>query len=486
MRILSRRRVGWLALATALTTASVAAGVLTGFPVAAGTTGDGHGVPPHNRFAGPDGTASMHGDSYSSDTTPYAGPGAAPQTPIDVPLGAVCPTILAGPDAMPQALCTGYADRAPTLYLLDPATALPVARLALQKGSLLGGVYAYVDRRGRMVTADGSGDLLFIAHHQDSTGWHLSVQDRVPLGPGFTRACGSPDCDAVSTVAPGFDGRVWFATAAGRVGYADPGTDRVRIHRLGRHEIVANSISTAPNGVSVVTDHATYRVRADAAAGIRVDWRRPYDRGRARKPGQLSHGSGASPTFFGPRTGFEYVAITDNARPREHLLVYRSGSGERVCSVPVFGRRNSGTENSPVGWRRDVYVASTYGYPYPATPDGAGPAEPATADFVGGLQKIHVGPDGCHTVWKNRIRSAAVPRLARGESGDGVLYTVTRTGPEPTYRLARISPRTGAVLSTTLLGSGPQADTLQMVGTILPDGTLLQGDVAGLTKVPAS
>jgi hypothetical protein len=131
-------------------------------------------------------------------------------------------------------------------------------------------------------------------------------------------------------------------------------------------------------------------------------------------------------------------------------------------------------------------VASTYGYPYPATPDGAGPAEPATADFVGGLQKIHVGPDGCHTVWKNRIRSAAVPRLARGESGDGVLYTVTRTGPEPTYRLARISPRTGAVLSTTLLGSGPQADTLQMVGTILPDGTLLQGDVAGLTKVPAS
>ena len=34
------------------------------------------GVPPVNPHAGPVGTATMHGDSESSDTTPYAGPGA--------------------------------------------------------------------------------------------------------------------------------------------------------------------------------------------------------------------------------------------------------------------------------------------------------------------------------------------------------------------------------------------------------------------------
>ncbi len=33
-------------------------------------------VPPHNPYAGPDGTATMHGDTGSSDTTPLAGPGA--------------------------------------------------------------------------------------------------------------------------------------------------------------------------------------------------------------------------------------------------------------------------------------------------------------------------------------------------------------------------------------------------------------------------
>lgn len=81
-------------------------------------------------------------------------------------------------------------------------------------------------------------------------------------------------------------------------------------------------------------------------------WRRAYERGSARKPGQLSHGSGASPTFFGSRTGHEYVAITDNARPRERLLVYRARTGKRVCRVPNFDADNSGTENSPVAWGR--------------------------------------------------------------------------------------------------------------------------------------
>ncbi|WP_221633926.1 hypothetical protein [Nocardioides luti] len=482
MRLLLRRPLGLLALASVVTALTVVAGLVPG--AFAGSTGApaGHGVPPHNRYAGPDGTSSMHGDSGASDTTPYAGPGADPATPVSVPLAGVCPTILAGVDGLPQALCTSYADRAPTLYLLDPATGAPLARLALQKGSLLGGVYAYVDAHGRMVTADGSGDLLLVGHHETATGWELTVDDRVPLRPAFRRACGAPDCDAISTVAPGFDGRVWFATAAGRAGYADPASGRVVMRRLGHGEIVANSIATSPDGVSVVTDHATYLLRAGASGAVHQVWRRAYARGKARKPGQLSHGSGATPTFFGPRTGHELVAMTDNARPREHLLVYRADTGRTVCSVPLFGRRNSGTENSPIGWRRQVYVASTYGYPYPATPDGAGEAQPASADFVGGMQKIHVGRHGCRTVWRTRTASAAVPRLSRAE---GVLYTVTRTGAAPSYRLARISPRTGRVLSETDLGAGPGADTLQMVGTILPDGTLLQGFVTGLTLVGA-
>lgn len=427
------------------------------------------GTPPANPYAGPDGTATMHGDSGSSDTTPYAGPGADPAAPVTVPLGGVCPTILAGADGLPQALCTGYADRAPHLYLLDPATGVPRASMDLEKGSLLGGVYAYVDDHDRLVTVDGSGAILLIAHDQDGPGgtWRLYVQRRIPI------------TETVSTVAPGYDGRIWFGTADGRAGWADPRTREVRARTLGtRPEIVANSISTSPDGTSVVTDRATYLLTA-RPHGVRVEWRRGYDRGPARKPGQLSHGSGATPTFFGPRTGHEYVAVTDDARPREHLLVYRADTGRTVCRTPVFGADNSGTENSPVGWRDHVFVASTYGYPYPATPDGAGEAHPATADFVGGMQRFDVTAHGCELVWSRPTRSTAVPRLSRAE---GVLYTVVHPD-DVGYDLARISPRTGRVLSTTPLGAGPASDTLQMVGTILADGTLLQGSVSGLSLV---
>lgn len=455
-----------LLLASTLLTA---AAVLTG-TVARGDAARPDGSLPSNPYAGPDGTATMHGDSGSSDLTPYAGPGADPGRTATIPLGGVCPTILAGADAMPQALCTGYLDRAPTLHLLDPATGAPLASLPLQRGSLLGGVYAYVDHRDRMVTVDGSGAILLIGHDQDGPGgtWQLRIQRRIPV------------TGQVATVAPGYDGRIWFATAHARIGYADPRTREVRTRSLGtRPEIVANSISTAPDGTSVVTDRATYLVSATRAGRIRIEWRRAYDRGPARKPGQLSHGSGATPTFFGPRTGHEYVAITDNARPREHLIVYRAGTGRTVCTMPIFGADNSGTENSPIGWRNRVFVASTYGYPYPATPDGAGEADPATADFVGGMQRIDVTADGCRLAWTRPVRSAAVPRLSTAE---GVIYTVTRS-PAQAYQLARISPRTGRVLSETLLGVGPTADTLQMVGTILPDGTLLQGSVSGLTLV---
>ena len=55
--------------------------------------------------------------------------------------------------------------------------------------------------------------------------------------------------------------------------------------------------------------------------------------------------------------GSELLAITDNAVPREHLLVFAASTGKPVCNVPTV----SGTENSPIGYGRTVYVAGTYG-----------------------------------------------------------------------------------------------------------------------------
>ncbi|MCW2991327.1 MAG: hypothetical protein JWM73_1921 [Solirubrobacterales bacterium] len=431
------------------------------------------------------GAATMHADSASSDSTPYAGPGTAAVTATFAELGAACPTVLQGSDAIPVALCTSIATRAPVVFLLDPATGLPTSTLTLPQGALFGGVYTYLDRRDRMVLVDAEGTIVRISH----AGGTLAIDDRLPVRAALDGKC--PDlCGGVVGIAPDWRGRVWLAAADGVVVLADPRTGAVVARRLGTDETVANSISTVRGRTGVVTDHALYDLTARGDGRIRIRWRRAYDRGPARKPGQLSRGSGATPTYFGPAHGDELVAITDNAAPHEHLLVY-DRAGRRVCDVPVLTKSDSGTENSPIGSGRSVFVASTYGYPYPAAPEGAEPTKPASAPFTGGLTRVDLRPGGrgCDVRWDTGVRSAAVPRLS---VADGLIYTVQRTNrlapggtasPLDDYALLAIDAETGRVRSTQPLGAGLPADTLQLAGTIVPGGVIYQGTISGIFRI---
>lgn len=447
--------------------------------------------PPPNPGTGPAGLSTMHGDTASSDTTPFAGPGAGAVVSKQIKLGSACPTILHGKDGFTQALCTRIIDRAPVVHVLDH-DGNSLAEKELPKGSLLGGVYAYLDARDQMVLVDGNGDLLRISHDQggeDGT-WRLFVARRTPLDQAISAHCGKPHCDSVTSLMPDYAGRVWFATGGGVTGVVDPASGKVDTLALPSGERVDNSISTAPEGTAVATNHALYLLTADRHGTPHVEWRRPYDRGPARKPGQLSWGTGASPTFFGPRTGTEYVTITDNASPQEKLLVYDTRDARPVCSVPVLPEGASGTENSPVAWGNSVIVGGTYGYPYPALPEGAGPSQPPSAPFTGGMTRVDVRADGsgCDVRWNNDVRSAAVPRLS---FGDGKLYTMTREplgGGDDTTALDRfhytvIDPKTGGVLAKHHVGTGFFSDTLEMVGVITPEGVLYQGTVSGLVRV---
>ncbi|WP_371479570.1 hypothetical protein [Kitasatospora sp. NBC_00315] len=445
-------------------------------------------LPPHNPYAGPDGTATMHGDTGSSDATALPGPPPGPLTSDRIALRSACPTVLVGADGFPVALCTTIFGLVPTVHLLDPADGRSLAELPIAKGSLLGGVYAYLDDRDRLVAVDGDRDLLRIGHRRDAAGhWQLYVDSRLPL------AGAVPDGDAVTGVSPDWQGRVWFATGGGVVGTADDRTGVVRTLALPAGEKIANSISTAPGGTAVATTHATYLLTAGADGAPAVAWRQPYDRGPGRKPGQLSWGTGSTPTFFGPRTGTDYVTVVDNAAPTVHLLVYRADTGVPVCSVPVLKAGGSGSENSPVAVGDTVLVASTYGYPYPKLPDDAGPAVPASADFVGGLTRVDVRADGsgCDPVWDTRTRSAAVPRLS---TADGLIHTFLRlpvipftdlTSITDPYFYAEIDPRTGATVRTAYVGATSLFDTLQMVGSIAPGGVVYQGTTTGVLRVTA-
>ncbi|MBW8483787.1 hypothetical protein [Actinomadura parmotrematis] len=469
------------ALARAAVAGGVLAAALSAAPPASAAS-PYEPLPPRNPYAGPAGTATMHGDTGSSDATPIAGPTSASLTSHRAALASACPTVLAGSDGYPVALCTEIFGQAPTVHLLDPATGDSVAELGLTKGSLLGGVYAYLDNADRLVVVDGTKDLLRVGHRKNAAGaWELYIASRLPLD----AALGD---DSVVGLSPDWQGRVWFATAGGLVGTADDTAGVVKTLALPAGETVANSISTAPEGTAVTTSHATYLLRADAAGTPSVVWRQPYDRGPGRKPGQLSWGSGSTPTFFGPAKGTDYVTIVDNAAPTVNLLVYATGTGRQICKIPVLKAGGSGSENSPIGAGNAVFIASTYGYPYPKLPDGAGDSVPASADFIGGLSRVNVTASGCTLAWDNTVRSAAVPRLS---TADGLLRTVVRKPVIPgttassildTYVYTEIDPATGATVRTKSLGTGFVYDTLQMVGTITP-GVVYQGTETGVLRI---
>lgn len=443
---------------------------------------------PANPFLGPAGTSTMHGDSGSSDATHLAGP-SGPLTVDSLPLAAACPTLLEGSDGMVVALCTAIVDQRPIVHLIDTSVlgtgaAASVANLALSKGSLLGGVYAFLDNADRLVAVGGDRMLVRIGHHRTPLGtWELSIDQSVDLTAAI------PNGDNVTGLVPDWEGNIWFATGAGRIGIVDDaGTTRTLQLPVGEH--VANSISSSTSGIAVATTHALYQFSADGGPP-KIDWRAPYDRGSARKPGQLSWGTGSTPTYFGPTTGADYLTIVDNADAQVALQVYRASTGELVCSQPVLTTGGPGSENSPIGVGNSVFVASTYGYPYPKVPEDAGPAMPATAPFTGGLTRVDLDGSDCHTVWDNEVRSAAVPRLS---TADGLLYTVVRsslplasaaTSALDGFEYTVIDPITGSVLDTAQLPGSIANDTLQTSGLITSRGEYLQGTLSGIDRVRA-
>ncbi len=444
--------------------------------------------PVANPHVGLDGAASMHGDTSSSDTTPLPGPGAGAVDVIAHNFLSACPTILVRSDGKPLVLCTDMLTRKPVVRLLKRRNGEQKASLTLEAGSLLGGVYAFIDQHDRLVMVDGNQQLLRIDAKKKSgwfgtSWWELFIDQQVDLSAAVTGPCGGGDCDAVVSLSAGANGVVWFATRQARVGTYNPATGTLHSFLLAADERIDNSFSTTAGGrAAIATNRALYGLTQDALDAPRLQWRAPYDAGSARKPGQLSHGTGATPTFFGPVEGNEYVTITDNADRGVSLIVRRSDSGALVCQTPVFDANNDGTENSAIGLGNSVIVASTYGYPYPAVPEGAGPAVPENADFVGGMTRIDITDSGCSTVWKNTVRSAAVPKYS---SFDGYLYTMEHKKGllADSYHFTVLDPQTGAVLKQTQTGAGFFADSLQMAGNAGLDGVFWQGTVSGVVRV---
>ncbi len=449
-----------------------------------------------NPYLGINSLATMHGDAQSSDATPFAGPG-------DPGVGgtwkvtftnhwAACPTILAGQDGYIQALMTQFLGsdakvRKPKLAIIEPASGAQLGAMEIPTGALLGGVYAYLDADSNLVMVDGTNSLTWISHSQD--GMKVWVSRRIDL----TDAMKLEPKDHVVGIVPDWHGRIWVASERGVVGLIDPKRNVVRLTKLQQYsptERIDNSISACPQGVSVITSHGIYMLGADASTSKpRIIWSHSYDRGTKQKPGQLSHGSGATATFFGPN-GSDYVMLSDNADRQEKLIVYRSADGSAVGQGPLFTPGASGTENSMIGVQNSIVGACTFGYPYAQYPD----TKPAyRAQVAPGMERWDVNDDasGITLKWRNNgIYSAAVPRLS---TADNLIYTCERPrGPAglltgPVVYACAIDMDSGRVvhrqrlprLANLLAGGDPS----QMVGVIDKHGVWWQGTIGGIYRI---
>jgi hypothetical protein len=447
---------------------------------------------PRHPFMAANGRSNLHDDAYQTDA--YAGPG---------PLGhdltvrstlfvAECASVTF--DRRGRLVTVCVSPTGATLRMLDPTTLGTLATYRLPNRALgsfsfsnfAGGGYFYLDQRDRAVVTTFTDHLLVLA--EDGAAFQ-KVRD-VDLNPATHGA-------KIISALPDWGGRTWFVTEDGVVGYATAG-GVLRSRRLPAGEVIANSFAIDESGgVFVVSDHALYRF--DVARGRPVvTWRKAYDRGSRVKPGQVSQGSGTTPTLIGSARsrGGGSIAITDNADPRMHVLVFRrgrAGPGPALCRQPVFTPGRSDDENSLISVPGGLIAENNYGY--------AGPLPTAgglrTADTEPGLVRIDVDyrHGGCHVAWSNR--TARVPTLVSKVSlATGLLYTYTHPSaaeipwngaglpalaPDAWF-LTAFDARTGRQVWSRYAGSGLGYGNNYAPVTLGPDGAAYVGVLGGLLR----
>ncbi len=262
-------------------------------------------------------------------------------------------------------VCVGPAG--PTLRMLDAGTLDELASFALPGRQpvanpsaaiftdFAGGGYFYLDDRDRAVIPTTTRHIYVV--REEGTGFALETDyDLTPQ---------VPSGDKVFSALPDWEGRIWFATTQGRVGFVDPRSGAVRVTVTG--ESIANSFAIdETGGVYLVTRAALYRFAAVDDKPV-ATWRAAYPNSGIAKPGQVEASSGTTPTI----TQRGFVAITDNSDPMNVMLFDRR-SGAEVCRVPVFAARASATDQSLIAFGDALIVENNYGYTDRPPPSRAG------------------------------------------------------------------------------------------------------------------
>ncbi len=449
---------------------------------------------PRNPWMAANERSNIHNDAYQTDANNLAGPLGRDPKVTSTLFGAECASVTFDRQGRIVTVCVSPTGA--TLRMIDPKTLDTLASYELpprKPGSFSfsnfsGGGYFYLDDHDRAVVSTFTNHLVVLA--EDGEGFR-KVRD-VDLS-------GATGDSPIQSALPDWRGRIWFVTVSGVVGFVNP-DDSVRSTHLPAGETIANSFAMDESGgVFIVSTHALYRFDV-ANARPSVTWRTTYDRGSRTKPGQVSQGSGTTPTLIGSASspGGGSVAITDNADPRMHVLVFRrgkSGPGRApLCNQAVFPAGSSDDENSLISVPGGLVAENNYGYA------GPGPADSSTrtADTTPGLVKVAVDYQhgGCHVAWRNT--TARIPTLVSKLSrGSGLIYGYTHpaasevpmTNGAPSslapdaWFFTAFDARTGRQVWSKYTGSGLGYNNNYAPVTIGPDKSAYVGTLGGLIRV---
>ena len=436
---------------------------------------------PQNPWLSPDGTNTMHNDAYASDAYQVSGPLGNGLKVKSASYGVrECATVAFDSHGRIVGLCGGLEGFA--MMVIDPVTLKPISEMRTSARNLLtsanpftdicGGTYFFLDGEDVAYPTTAEKTVLKIKVEPDGD---LTQQDEWSL------AAHIPADDCLIATMPDWDGRIWFFTQQGHVGTLDRESGAVQVMQLPDGEEVTNSVATdETGGMYVVSTHALYRLDATAEGVPEVTWREVYDRGTRLKPGNLSQGSGTTPTLLGDR----WVAINDNADPQTNVLVYdrREGVADRLhCTQPVLAADAGTTDNSLVAAGNSFIIENNYGYGGPLSTILGKTTTP-------GLSRVMVEDDGCHVAWTND--SIAPSSVAKASLGNGLLYAYTKpklpsalsTTLDAWYFTA-IDIRTGETAWSRLTGTGIQWNNHYAAIYLGPDGTAYIATLAGLVRI---
>ena len=431
---------------------------------------------PQNPALAPNGSNSMHDDAYASDAYEVSGPLGRDLQVRAASYGvSECATIAFDSRGRIVGLCGGLEGFA--LRLIDPTTLEQVAQMTTSTRDPLkpsnpftdicGGTYFYLDPH----------DVAYVLTTTKQI-WKVQVDPT-----GFTRtatydlSAQVPGDDCVVATMPDWSGRIFFATQQGRVGTVDPQTGTVRTMQFSGEGIFNSLAGDETGAIYVVTDHRLAAVEADAGGAPVVRWSEAYDRGTQKKTGQLSQGSGTTPTLVGR----DLVAITDNAEPRMNVIFYRrtgSGPDREVCRVPVFGDNASATENSlAYAGGRSVIVENNFGYAGVQSTELGQSTTP-------GIARVDLEGDGsCRVAWTSQVTApTSVPKVSLG---NGLLYVYAKPPSsffDDSWYLTAIDVRTGVTRWMQRTGNGTQWNNHYASIYLGPDGVAYVPTVSGLIR----